>query len=385
MRRLGIDLDGDGDTDRDDLRLLTIDQAADIFLEHYFRKPRIAELATRYPHRGTRLRASVFDMTVNAGANGVRILQKLVNRCSSPSVSFKIKPDGKIGRRTIAAVEQIAEKGIDDLASAYAIAPAKLLFQAGRPETDAAQILHHREGPQSRLDPESRGISVAGRTYDGGGIFREDAGMVAGGWLGKIFGASIGGVGDAAVKVASVFTTNKEADAQRQAVAADRDANMVLGAQQQFAREFHRPTNLFDSIINGVNRLPRAVMAMSTIAMLWLAFLDPLAFVAGANGLTLIPIELWAIVGAVFTFYFGGGFFLDRKRQVITAEHAAKTLDTIKEIKALRPPPPPPPRPPDYHPDTPEIDQHEHEDGGAEDQAPNAPADRLRALFTRPG
>ena len=39
MRRLGLDLDRDGDIDRADVRRLTRAQAIDIFVRHYFERP----------------------------------------------------------------------------------------------------------------------------------------------------------------------------------------------------------------------------------------------------------------------------------------------------------------------------------------------------------
>ena len=71
MRALGLDLDGDGEIGVSDVRRMTRAQAADIFIEHYFRRPRIDTLPEV-------LQASVFDMQVNAGANAVRILQRLL-------------------------------------------------------------------------------------------------------------------------------------------------------------------------------------------------------------------------------------------------------------------------------------------------------------------
>src|SRR6056297_1496754 len=73
MRRLGLDLDGDGDVDAADVRRLTHDHAVGIFVDHYFVRPGIARLPPA-------LHESVFDMYVNAGANAVRILQRLLNQ-----------------------------------------------------------------------------------------------------------------------------------------------------------------------------------------------------------------------------------------------------------------------------------------------------------------
>ena len=44
MRRLGLDLDADGDVDTADVRALSRDQAIEIFIEHYYQRPRIAQL-----------------------------------------------------------------------------------------------------------------------------------------------------------------------------------------------------------------------------------------------------------------------------------------------------------------------------------------------------
>ena len=71
LRRLGMDLTGDGKVTEADVRRLTRPQAVGIFVEHYYRRPRIDALPEG-------LQASVFDMYVNAGAAAVRILQRLL-------------------------------------------------------------------------------------------------------------------------------------------------------------------------------------------------------------------------------------------------------------------------------------------------------------------
>ncbi len=110
MRSLGLDLTGDGKVDAGDVRALTRSQAEQIFVEHYFRKPRLAELPDP-------VQASVFDMYVNAGANAVKILQKLVSRMGFPATA-----DGVIGPKTLAAVADAAEAAPAHITDAYGIA-----------------------------------------------------------------------------------------------------------------------------------------------------------------------------------------------------------------------------------------------------------------------
>lgn len=110
MRRLGLDLDRDGRVTAADVRRLTRAQAVEIFIEHYFRRPRIADLPEV-------LQPSVFDMYVNAGANAVRILQRLLCEMRLP-----VAVDGVIGPQTIAAARQAAAAAPDHLADAYGIA-----------------------------------------------------------------------------------------------------------------------------------------------------------------------------------------------------------------------------------------------------------------------
>ena len=73
MRRLGLDLNGDGKVDAQDVRVLTAEKALQIFVDEYFHKPGLGALPEP-------LQASVFDMYVNAGGNAVKILQRLLNQ-----------------------------------------------------------------------------------------------------------------------------------------------------------------------------------------------------------------------------------------------------------------------------------------------------------------
>ncbi len=110
MRRLGLDLTRDGHVTITDVQALTAAQAVDIFVEHYFRRTRVAELPAQ-------LQASVFDMYVNAGANAVRILQRLIR-----DMRIDVAVDGLIGPKTIAAAHAAMAAAPDHLVDAYGIA-----------------------------------------------------------------------------------------------------------------------------------------------------------------------------------------------------------------------------------------------------------------------
>lgn len=109
MRRLGLDLTGDGRVDTDDVRKLTRADAKKIFIEHYFHRPGISKLPVM-------LHASVFDMQVNAGAHAVKILQRLLGKMGN-----RVAVDGQIGPKTIAAAQSAAKAAPSHIADAYGI------------------------------------------------------------------------------------------------------------------------------------------------------------------------------------------------------------------------------------------------------------------------
>lgn len=110
MKSLGLDLNKDRRVDATDVRMLTRAQAQQIFVEHYFRRPRLSDLPPA-------VQASVFDMYVNAGTNAVKILQRLVAR-----MGFSATADGVIGPQIVAAAHDAAAAAPDHFADAYGIA-----------------------------------------------------------------------------------------------------------------------------------------------------------------------------------------------------------------------------------------------------------------------
>jgi len=134
MRRLGLDLDGDGDVDAQDVRVLRKDQAVAIFIDHYFDRPRIAQLPAP-------LQASVFDMYVNAGANAVRILQRLLR-----DMRIEVEVDGVIGPQTIAGAHQAMAAAPDHLVDAYGIARRNYYYSLADNRSASRKYARRRDG-----------------------------------------------------------------------------------------------------------------------------------------------------------------------------------------------------------------------------------------------
>lgn len=116
MRRLGLDLNADGRVTVADVRALSRSQAEEIFVEHFFARPRIDLLPDV-------LQASVFDMYVNAGSNAVKILQRLLRQFGR-----QITVDGMIGAETSAAAKAAYRAAPEHISDAYAIARRNYYF-----------------------------------------------------------------------------------------------------------------------------------------------------------------------------------------------------------------------------------------------------------------
>jgi lysozyme family protein len=134
LRRLGLDLTGDGATDGADLRHLSRAEAVDIYMEHYFRRPGLGALPEV-------LQPSVFDMQVNAGANAVKILQRLCTEMGFPCVE-----DGAIGPATIRAAQLAFDAAPSLLADAYGIARRNYYYALADARPASRKYARRRDG-----------------------------------------------------------------------------------------------------------------------------------------------------------------------------------------------------------------------------------------------
>lgn len=134
MKQLGVDLTGDGRVTTADVRALSRDRAEDIFLEHYFHRPGIDRLPQM-------LHATVFDMQVNAGANAVRILQRLLT-----DMGFVCAPDGVIGPKTVSQARAAYQAAPDHLADAYGIARRNYYYDLADRRPASRKYARRRDG-----------------------------------------------------------------------------------------------------------------------------------------------------------------------------------------------------------------------------------------------
>lgn len=134
MRRLGIDLTGDGQVDAGDVRALEPEQAVEIFITQYFHRPRIDTLPEV-------LQPGVFDMYVNAGANAVRLLQRLLN-----DMGHRVAVDGAIGPQTEGAARAATAAAADHIADAYGIARRNYYYALADRRPASRKYARRRDG-----------------------------------------------------------------------------------------------------------------------------------------------------------------------------------------------------------------------------------------------
>jgi hypothetical protein len=121
------------------------------------------------------------------------------------------------------------------------------------------------------------------------------------GVIGKLIGGpgAVTALGEAAMGVAEVFvpsaTKRMELSAEAQ-----------MAALRQLGEEYQHPAlSWFDRFVNGLNRMPRPMLAFGTIGLFVYAMVDPEAFAKRMVGLNAVPEPLWWLLGAIVAFYFG--------------------------------------------------------------------------------
>ena len=121
------------------------------------------------------------------------------------------------------------------------------------------------------------------------------------GMIGSLLGApgAVSALGATAKQVAEVFIPNATRKVELSAEA-------YSDAVGQYGAEFKQTTTgWFDRFINGLNRLPRPMLALGTMGLFVYAMVDPAGFTPRMQGLAFVPEPLWWLLGAIVSFYFG--------------------------------------------------------------------------------
>ena len=133
-RQHNLDKDGDGWVTAEDVKRLTKADAKRIFIHSYFRKPKIDKLPKA-------LHPTVFDMQVNAGANAIKILQRLLAKFDQP-----VNVDGALGPQSIGAVKAAHEAAGALFVDAYGIARRNYYLALGDAKPGLRKFARTRAG-----------------------------------------------------------------------------------------------------------------------------------------------------------------------------------------------------------------------------------------------
>ncbi len=86
--------------------------------------------------------------------------------------------------------------------------------------------------------------------------------------------------------------------------------------------------------MNGLNRLPRPLLTMGTLALFVYAMAAPVGFSRRMEGLQLVPEPLWWLLGAIVSFYFGAREL--HYQRVRTAFAAPRVVVSTKQSAGTR-------------------------------------------------
>jgi hypothetical protein len=149
-------------------------------------------------------------------------------------------------------------------------------------------------------------------------------------WIPKIFKGT--------KDVAEVFVENKEAKGQREHLEKMADAELNAAVLKQFSEEFHGRANRtwWDSLVDGLNRLPRPVITFGVLSFFVLAPMYPEKFLAIAKAYELMPDGYWALLGIIIAFYFGGRMQLKSQDMKVKGDAVQAAKDLVAMRKEFR-------------------------------------------------
>ncbi len=154
-------------------------------------------------------------------------------------------------------------------------------------------------------------------------------------WFGKIFGNSATGLIGSVGSTAEVFLGNK---AQRE----QGEHLESMAVHNQYAAEFQYRgrRSWWDSLIDGLNRLPRPLITFSVLAAfpfsVWMIFNFPSEYKLLVEALAIIPTGLWAMASVVIGFYFSGRMQVKAQDFKVNGSDMKIFNDSLSEYKASK-------------------------------------------------
>ena len=111
-----------------------------------------------------------------------------------------------------------------------------------------------------------------------------------------------------------------------------------LASLQQFAAEFHgrERRTWWDSLVDGLNRLPRPLITLGILAFFVLAPLEPVRFLEVAKVYEIMPDGFWALLSVIVAFYFGGRMQLKRQDMAVNGRRLAGGARDSRRRRAER-------------------------------------------------
>lgn len=144
-------------------------------------------------------------------------------------------------------------------------------------------------------------------------------------------GQGVTALGSAATGMAEVFTQNATRKMELEEEAYARAINQ-LGQEFQMVR-----AGFFDSFVNGLNRLPRPLLALGTMGLFVYAMVEPQGFGLRMVGLQQVPEPLWWLLGAIVGFYFGAREAHHFRHRVWPASQVQTSVTTTAQAAVRRP------------------------------------------------
>ncbi len=155
------------------------------------------------------------------------------------------------------------------------------------------------------------------------------------GWLSWLPGIFKGGK-----DIAEVFKPNAEKKSVRDHQERMADMGLDSSVLQQFAAEFHERKNRtwWDSVVDGLNRLPRPLLTFAVLSFFVIAPFWPERFAEISQAYANMPPGYWGLLSVIVGFYFGGRMQLkghDMAMKGAAVQAAKELVSKRKEFREL--------------------------------------------------